>query len=320
MIFLAFQLVHFDIWLGELHRAADTADEAMRRARQLGGDAALFIASSLQASVAAYQGRVEDARRHIETAITTGTGSGYVTMLSWPITMHGFLELSLGDHAKVLAAVEPMLPMVDLAPRYTEIVACGFVPDAAEALINLGRIDEAERLVELLEGNGARLNRAWMSAVGMRCRALLTAARGDVEAAVTHAHTALAHHDRIEMPFERARTLLVLGRLERRLRHWRTAAAVLTEALQIFEKVGTPLWTQQVRAELDRGTAGRTRSPGLTPAERRVAELAAGGMSNNDIAAKLFIARKTVEINLSRIYRKLGIHSRIELYHVMNND
>jgi DNA-binding CsgD family transcriptional regulator len=186
-------------------------------------------------------------------------------------------------------------------------------------MIILGRHDEAEPLIEALECNGARLDRAWMLAVGARCRAMLAAARGDVAAGVTHAHDALAHHDRIEMPFERARTLLTLGRLERRLRHWRPAAAALTEALTIFEAVGTPLWSAQARAELERGMPGRPRSRGLTPTERRVAELAAGGMNNQDIAAALFVARKTVEVNLSRIYHKLGIHSRGELYHVINN-
>ena len=52
---------------------------------------------------------------------------------------------------------------------------------------------------------------------------------------------------------------------------------------------------------------------GLTPSEQRVAELAASGMTNRDVAAALFISPKTVEANLSRIYRKLGIHSRAEL-------
>jgi DNA-binding CsgD family transcriptional regulator len=209
--------------------------------------------------------------------------------------------------------------MVQLQPQQTELITSSFIPDAAEAMIQLGRYDEAEPLVAALEANGARLDRAWMLAVSSRCRALLAAARGDVAAGVAHANAALVQHDRIAMPFERGRTLLVLGRLERRLRHWRPATAALNEALTIFDDVGTPLWAAQARAELDRGSAGRTRSNGLTPTELRVAELAAGGMTNHDIAATLFIARKTVEVNLSRIYHKLGIHSRIELYHVMAN-
>lgn len=319
MIFIAFQLALFDIWLGDLGRAADTADEALARARQLGGEAALFVASSVQGAVQAYRGNVDDARRHLDSALTAGVGSGSLLMMTWTVAVQGFLALSLGDHARALAALEPLLPMLQLAPRYSEIIGASFVPDAAEAMISLGRHDEAEPLIELLERNGARLDRAWMLAVGARCRAMLSAARGDVAAGAAHAQEALAHHDRIEMPFERARTLLVLGRLERRLRHWHPATAALAEAFTIFEKVGTPLWAAQARAELDRGTAGRPRSPGLTPTERRVAELAASGMNNHDIAATLFVARKTVEVNLSRIYHKLGIHSRSELYHVINN-
>jgi DNA-binding CsgD family transcriptional regulator len=318
-MFISFQLVTFDIWLADLQRAADTAADAVVRARQLGGGAALFLASAMQGAVAVYQGRVEDARRHIQDALGAGAGVGYVLMMSWAVAMQGFLELSLGDSAGALAALEPLLPMVQLAPRYTEMIGAGFVPDAAEALINLGRRDEADQLVATLEDNGARLDRAWMQAAGARCRAMQSAADGDVTAGVALAKAALAHHDRIDMPFERARTLLVLGRLERRLRHWRPATAALNEALAIFEDVGAPLWAAKVRAELDRGTPGRTRMPGLTPAEQRVAELAAGGMRNPDIAATLFIARKTVEVNLSRIYHKLGIHSRNELYHVMND-
>jgi DNA-binding CsgD family transcriptional regulator len=319
MMFLAFQSVLFDIWLGDLRRAADIAHKALERARQIGGEAALFLASSVEAAVAAYQGRVEDARRFLEGALAAGVGSGYILMMAWAVSIQAFLELSLGRHAQALAAIEPLLPTLQIAPRYTEIIGATFVPDAAEAMIKVGRLDEAEGLVQPLELNGARLDRAWMLAVGARCRAMLSAAHGDVAAGVAHGHRALAHHDRIEMPFERARTLLVLGRLERRLRHWRPATAALSEALTIFQAVGAPLWAAQVQAELDRGSSGRTGTSGLTPTERRVAELAAGGMNNRDIAGELFIAPKTIEVNLSRIYRKLGIHSRIELYHVMNN-
>jgi DNA-binding NarL/FixJ family response regulator len=55
----------------------------------------------------------------------------------------------------------------------------------------------------------------------------------------------------------------------------------------------------------------------LTPSEQRVAELAASGMTNRDVAAKLFISHKTVEVNLSRVYRKLGIRARVELGRVI---
>jgi len=89
---------------------------------------------------------------------------------------------------------------------------------------------------------------------------------------------------------------------------------VLRESLAVFEELGTPRWAHRARAELA-GTRPRARAPqeGLTPAEQRVAELAASGMTNRDVAATLFISAKTVEATLARVYRKLGIRSRAEL-------
>jgi DNA-binding CsgD family transcriptional regulator len=83
---------------------------------------------------------------------------------------------------------------------------------------------------------------------------------------------------------------------------------------QTFDDRGSRMWSDRAKAELARGTSGRQRSEGLTPSERRVAELAVSGVTNRDIAAALFISPKTVEVNLSRIYRKLKVRSRMELY------
>jgi DNA-binding NarL/FixJ family response regulator len=183
-------------------------------------------------------------------------------------------------------------------------------------MIQLGRLDEAEPLIERLERNGERLDRAWMLAVGGRCRGMLLAARGDVEGAVAAALRAMAEHDRLPMPFERARTQLLVGQLQRRQKQREVASATLREALSVFESLGTPLWAQRARAELDRASGVRTRAE-LTASERRVAELAASGVTNREMAATLFISPKTVEANLSRVYRKLNIHSRAELGRIM---
>ena len=187
------------------------------------------------------------------------------------------------------------------------------MPDAVEALTALGRADEAEPLVEALERNGRTLDRAWMLAAGARGRAMVLGARGDVEAAVQSAQRALTEHDRLQMPFERARTQLLLGQLMRRARSESTP--VLRDALAVFEQLGTELWANRARAELaGRHTkAQQRRQDALTPAELRVAELTASGMTNRDVAAKLFISSKTVEATLARVYRKLGIQSRAEL-------
>jgi DNA-binding NarL/FixJ family response regulator len=142
---------------------------------------------------------------------------------------------------------------------------------------------------------------------------MLLAAEGDLDAAYAKAQDAMSAHEHLPMPFERARTQLLLGQLARRQRKKEPASLNLQEALDTFERLSIPLWAARARAELARTNVSPRRSGRLTPSERRVAELAAAGMKNRDVAAELFISPKTVEANLARIYRKLGIKSRAEL-------
>jgi DNA-binding CsgD family transcriptional regulator len=115
------------------------------------------------------------------------------------------------------------------------------------------------------------------------------------------------------MPFERARTLLAKGRVHHRRKEKRLATETLGEAVGIFEELGSPLWAERARIEL--GRAGlRQRDPdALNVTEQQVAELAAQGLSNQEIAQRAFLSVKTVEANLTRVYRKLGIRSRAGL-------
>jgi DNA-binding NarL/FixJ family response regulator len=114
------------------------------------------------------------------------------------------------------------------------------------------------------------------------------------------------------MPFERARTLLVLGQVHRRAKRKRLAKEALTAALDIFENVHSELWAERTRTELQR-VATRQAPATLTPTERQIAQLAADGLTNKLIAARMFVSAKTVEANLSRVYRKLGISARTQL-------
>jgi len=236
-------------------------------------------------------------------------------LAQWPIVSLGFLDVSLRDYAGALNALAPLLSDFNAGPGGTEISVASFLPDAVEALVGLSRFDEAEPFVAALERNGRRLDRAWMLAVGARCRAMLLAAQGDLEAAMAAAQTAMDEHGRLPMPFERARSQLLLGQLQRRQRHRDAASANVGAALAAFDDLGTPLWSAKAHASLGRSevTAGPAKL--LTTAERRVAELAASGMTNRDVAAALFISPKTVEVHLTHIYRKLDVHTRTELVH-----
>ncbi len=313
---LAFVGVHsllIALWRGDFVEAAAIAEDAAERAVQLGDDAPQSFAQMMSAAYHAYAGRVDQTRQDVAEALVGSDRSYSFVLAQWPMTILGFLEVSLGNYAAALATLEPLLSRFQMAPGGTEIYIAGFVPDAIEAMVHVGRLKDAEPLVEALECNGRQLDRAWMLAVGARCRSMLLAARGDVDTAIVVAQAAMTEHDRLSMPFERARTQLLLGRLQRRLRRREAATATLREALGAFEAMGTPLWADRTRAELDRTIAGHGRAGELTVAEQRVADLAASGMTNQDMAAALFISPKTVEANLARIYRKLGIHSRAEL-------
>ncbi len=146
-----------------------------------------------------------------------------------------------------------------------------------------------------------------------RSAALLAAARGDLGGAAAAFDRALLAHDRLPMPFERGRTLLAKGRLHRRRKEKRLADETLRAALDVFEELGAAVWADSARAELAR-VGRRPRAPDeLTATERRVAELAATGLSSREIAERAFLAPKTVGNVLGRVYEKLGIHSRAEL-------
>jgi DNA-binding NarL/FixJ family response regulator len=104
----------------------------------------------------------------------------------------------------------------------------------------------------------------------------------------------------------------VYGATLRRAKRRGEAREVLHEALAEFERLSTPLWAETARAELAR-VGGRRRASGLTETERRIAGLVAEGRSNKEIAAALYVTPKTVETRLTRMYAKLGVHSRAEL-------
>jgi DNA-binding CsgD family transcriptional regulator len=169
-----------------------------------------------------------------------------------------------------------------------------------------------ETLLDAFEGRSRELDRAWTLATGARCRGLLLAARGDLTAAEAAFDRALSEHDRVEMPFERGRTLLCVGRVKRRAKQRKAAREALGGALEIFERVGASLWAALARRELER-THVREAPLELSPSEAQVVQLAAQGLKNREIAERLFLSPKTVEANLARAYRKLGVRSRTEL-------
>jgi tetratricopeptide (TPR) repeat protein len=274
LIYVVYYSIQVEIWRGNFTEAALLAEQGMEGALQLGSDVAIGGALTFRAALAAYAGNEQQVRRDVRAALAALQGCGAHMLEGWPLAIIGFLELSLGNHEAALTTLEPLLANLRMAPERTEIYLAEFVPDAVEALVHLGRLDEAEPLVEALEHNGRRLDRAWMLAVGARCRGVLAAAHGDLDAARRAAEAAMAEHERLPMPFERARTELLLGRLQRRLGYRDAATKTLRDALETFEHLNIHLWADRARAELARADMGSGGCAGeLTPSEQQVADL-----------------------------------------------
>jgi DNA-binding CsgD family transcriptional regulator len=265
-----------------------------------------------RALVAALRGDVDAARRDAEEGLRRCLRNEDTLDASCNRAVLGFLELSLSNSSAAMERLEPVLAFLEeLRSPEPCVIPC--VPDAIEALVSLGRLDEAEALLERLERQGRTLDRPWATATAGRGRGLLTAARGDLAAARSALEQALVEHRRVPQPFELARTLLVKGEVERRAKQKRAARSALEQALGTFQALGARLWALRARDDLARVGGPVPPSGELTPTEQRIAQLVGEGRKNREVADALFISVKTVEANLSRIFHKLGVRSRTEL-------
>jgi DNA-binding CsgD family transcriptional regulator len=185
----------------------------------------------------------------------------------------------------------------------------------AEAYLATGRAAEAARISARLHEAGTRMNRPTLSGDAHRIDALAAAARGELEAAARCARSAVAAHEQSALRLELARSLLVLGRIERRRRDRPASRAALQRARELALAIGHCPLLSQVETELARTATARAQQPRttLTDAELRVAEKIAKGATSREAATELFISPRTVETHMASVYRKLGVQSRLEL-------
>jgi tetratricopeptide (TPR) repeat protein len=262
------------------------AEAAREIAEQAGQEAVGGYALAMQALADAHRGREQDAREAAARALELGRTTELTPVTQFARAALGLLELSLGRPAE---AAEHLAPLVELArtERICEPGLTRYVPDQVEVLVELGRLDEACELLDWYEGNAVRLGRRGATASSRRCRGLLAAAQGALDEALVHFESALAEHDLVPLPFDRARTLLLYGAALRRSKRKADARDRLEEAVASFDELGAAAFAERARAELAR-IGGRRRSEGgLTATERQVAELVAEGRSNKEVAAAL---------------------------------
>jgi DNA-binding CsgD family transcriptional regulator len=327
-------------------------EDMLRAFREQGDEAQVSAALTHLARVEAMTGRMDRARALAEEALGLAEQTEQETYLDMALCAKGQVCAQAGDLAGARAAATELLGQLeshpdnvlevtarevlglaaliagDLAEADRQLTRADdieelvhnrepanqrFQADHAEAVIGLGDLPRAGQLVQRLEARATALPRPWILAVSARCRGLLHAAAGDLDAALAAYQAALAAHETLDMPAELGRTLLALGRLHRRRGERQQAQQCLADAARVLESGGALGWLAVAREELGRAR-GRRGSPGhLTPTERKICDLAVSGLRNSEIAAQLYLSTKTVEANLSRAYRKLGVRSRTEL-------
>jgi len=302
-------------WTGNLEQARELAAEALDLAQQTEQEAWIGVALCAKAQVWARAGELDQAAAALDEVNRRLKVHPDGTVGAIAAMVLGLVAFARGEYAEadrqfaVNDAFDESHHLREPPNRYHA--------DHAEAVISLGDLDRAESLVFQLEARARALPRPWVLAVGARSRGLLQSARGDQDGALASLQEAMKHHEHLDMPLERARTLLALGQVHRRRNERRAARAAFEESLATFERLGVAPWVARVRAEVARVPVRRT-SADLTPTEERIAQLVASGLTNREVADRAFISHKTVEANLARIYDKLGVHSRAELGRVMN--
>jgi DNA-binding NarL/FixJ family response regulator len=265
-----------------------------------------------RAYVDAHYGRIEALRAAAEHA--AGATEPIIRML-WHRTV-GLAEIGAGEVAAADSHFGEALAVL-AKTGFREPAVWRVDGDAIEAALAVGDIERAERLLTPFEASAARSRIPWSLAVSARCRGLLLAAKGQPDEAQHALARSLDEHGGSPVPFELARTLLAHGQILRRLKQKRLSRSSLERAATIFAELGAAPWTERARTELRR-TAARAAPDDLSETELRIARLAASGLTNDAIASEVFVTRKTVEGNLSRAYRKLGIRSRAQLAHALD--
>ncbi len=186
--------------------------------------------------------------------------------------------------------------------------------DLVDALVQLGQLSRAKTIARRLRRLSDDQQHPWGLITAARSEALVRLGASRDDGARADLADAADGYGQLGLRFDRARTLLALGRAERRLKKWGAARRSLEAAADALTEIGSDGWAEQARADLGRISGRRPRAQGqLTPSEERVAALAAEGLSNKEIGASLFITVQTVEAHLSHAYAKLGVHSRGQL-------
>ena len=299
-----------EVYLGRFAEAAATAEEGLRLVADTGQRNRAGFFEGILAWIAAARGDEMECAR-----LAARCADGYAThrianVLGWATWAQALLDLGQGRPAAALDRLEAALD----GPVRHQVHAGYFTPDLLDAAVRLGQPQRARDPVERFAAWATAAARPWSDAVLHRCRALLADDPGP------HFHAAIRADDG-SRPWETARTRLAYGEWLRRTRRTNDAKPHLRAAAETFDRLGAHPWS--IRATTELRAAGGTRGPVtadplavLSPQELQIVRLARTGLTNREIAARLFLSPKTISYHLYRAFPKLNVTGRHQLTHL----
>jgi ATP/maltotriose-dependent transcriptional regulator MalT len=298
-------LAMIELLTGRLGSALGDASEGLELARETGQANVACSLHTMCAWIEAVQGNAEATRAHADEALAPALARRLVPQASLARWAVGLLALGEGRGDEALASLEQI---------EHPVVAMLATGDVVEAAVRCGRAEVAQSRFAALEALAHTARPPWALAIAERCRGLL-AADTDADG---HFTRALELHRGADRPLDLARTQLLYGEYLRRVRRRTDARGQLRAALEVFEGLGARPWAERAHRELRAtGEVARKRDPStlgeLTPQELQIARFVADGATNREVAAQLFLSKRTIDYHLRKIFTKLDITSRSDL-------
>jgi DNA-binding CsgD family transcriptional regulator/tetratricopeptide (TPR) repeat protein len=273
-----------------------------------GGPRVLGVNSRSNGLLLAYRGHVTEARAAGLAQIHESSGRGQGGPADIGRYIVALADLFGGDYAAATSAAQTV---IEDDPAFT---AEATLPELVEAAARAGQSEVAATACKNLSERALAAGTPWALGLRARCEALVN----DGARAEDGYLESIGQLQRCRIAVDLARTHLLYGQWLRRARRRRDARQELRTAHDMFAAMSACRFADQAAGELRAtGERARPRSPGstvdLTPQEARVADLAAAGEPNSEIAAHLFISPSTVDYHLRKVFRKLNVTSRTQL-------
>lgn len=307
-------LAETELRTGHCARALDLARESLRLARDTGiGEVASAVLTSLAEGAG---GDLDRALELAREALDHAERDGDQMYVSRALAALGHAQLVAGDASAAVASLRRVREL-EQGLGITDPARGRWHGDLAEALVRIGEAEEAQDVIDAARAHALRLGRESVLAVLDRAEALVRAERGERERALAQLTSVQDRLAKLGYGLEEARAAFALAALRTR----RPGPTTYDEATRLFRRCRALPWLRQVES----AATAPHEEPAPTPSaaldaldslasmERQVAALVMEGATNREIAARLFISVKTVEATLTRVYRKLGIRSRVDI-------